>query len=326
MRCIRFIFMAFCLWFAFGAQAQQKKSVSFFTASDTVNRHRVHAVCIGQAGIWAGSLLALNQAWYAHYPRSAFHFFNDNHEWLQIDKTGHAWSAYWGAQFSASLFRWSGLSRQRSALYGAGMGIAYESVIEILDGFSKKWGFSYGDMLANTSGSLLFASQEMAWGEQRIEFKFSTHRYQYGDPMLQARADNLFGKSLPERVLKDYNAQTYWLSLNLHSFMKQSKFPKWLNLAVGYGADGLYGGFDNVQRDDNNQVVLNTSGQAVFDRRDLARVRQFYLSPDIDLSKIEIHGRRPKLLRMLNGLKIKFPMPALELNSLGHWKLHAMTF
>ncbi len=306
--------------------AQEKKADGFFMRSDTLNKKRLAAVCGGQGAIWVGSIIALNQAWYANYPRSSFHFFNDLDEWNQVDKVGHAWSAYWGAQFSSGLFRWSGLPRKKAAVYGAATGIAYMSVIEILDGFSKKWGFSVGDMAANTGGSLLYAGQEYAWGEQRIEFKFSTHRYHYDSPDLQSRADNLFGASPFERILKDYNAQTYWLSANLWSFKKSSKMPKWLNIAVGYGADGLYGGFDNVQRDDENQIVLDANGQPVFDRRDITRTRQFYLSPDIDLSKIEINGRQIKLFRVLNGLKLKFPMPALELNSEGRFKFHPLYF
>ena len=304
----------------------QEKKISFFSASDTLNKKRLTVVCAGQGALWAGSLLALNHAWYANYPRSSFHFFNDMGEWKQVDKVGHAWSAYWGAQFSASLFRWSGVPRKKAAIYGAGMGVAYESVIEILDGFSRKWGFSWGDMAANTSGSLLFASQEYAWGEQRIEFKFSSHRYNYPTTDLHTRADNLFGSSIPERILKDYNAQTYWLSANLWSFKKDSRIPKWLNIAVGYGADGLYGGFDNLQRNDENEIVLNDQGLPAFDRRDIPRPRQFYFAPDIDLSKIEIRGKRLKVFKVLNGLKLKFPMPALELNSQGKLKFHGLYF
>ena len=316
-------FLVFMTQFVYG---QKKEHPSFLLASDTLNTQRLKSVCIGQGALWVGSMVALNQAWYAHYPRSSFHFFNDNHEWNQIDKVGHSWSAYWGTQFSSSLFRWSGMPRRKAAIYGAGMGIAYEGVIEILDGFSTKWGFSLGDMAANTSGSLLYATQEYAWGEQRIEFKFSTHRYQYPSNDLKARADNLFGSSSMERILKDYNAQTYWLSANIWSFAKSSKFPKWLNIAVGYGADGLYGGFDNIQRDDQHQVEMHANGQPVFDRRDIVRTRQFYLAPDIDVSKIEIRGRRLKLLKALNGLKLKFPMPALELNNQGRFTFHRLYF
>jgi uncharacterized protein YfiM (DUF2279 family) len=286
--------------------------------SDSINSKRVKTVCIGQASIWGSSLIGLNNAWYANYPRSNFHFFNDVGEWNQVDKVGHAWSAYFGAQLSSQFFRWSGISRKRSALYGAGMGISYVSVIEILDGFSKEWGFSWGDMIANTAGSTLFASQEIAWEEQRILLKFSFHRINYNEAELLTKANQLYGKSFAERSLKDYNGQTYWVSTNLYSFAKQSKIPHWLNLAIGYGSQGLYGGYNNFWTDEKTNIY--------HDRRDVKRIRQFYLAPDLDLSKIKIKGKTPNSLKLLNGLKLKFPMPTLELTSEGKIKFHAIYF
>jgi hypothetical protein len=67
-------------------------------------------------------------------------------------------------------------------------------------------------------GTALFVSQELLWKEQRITPKFSFHTTQYA----QYRP-NVLGSSLAEQMLKDYNGQTYWLSVNLHSFYKGSK-------------------------------------------------------------------------------------------------------
>jgi hypothetical protein len=46
---------------------------------------------------------------------------------------------------------------------------------------------------------------------KRITPKFSFHTTQYA----QYRP-NVLGSSLAEQILKDYNGQTYWLSVNLH--------------------------------------------------------------------------------------------------------------
>jgi hypothetical protein len=269
-------------------------------------------------GLWLGSLIALNEAWYKNYPRGSFRFFNDLGEWLQMDKVGHAYSAYWMAQLSASLFQWSGVKRDCSGLWGAGVGVAYLSVIEILDGFSSQWGFSLSDMSTNVTGSALFALQEYYWKDQRIQFKFSSHMRKYSDPELQRRATQKYGRSLAERILKDYNAQTYWLSFNLKSFAPQSKIPSWLCLSVGYGADGMFGGFGNTWIDP-------VSGQ-IHDRTDVIRYRQFYLSPDIDFSKVRVKGRTPFVLSLLQKLKIKFPLPAIEFNTTGKLRGHLVYY
>lgn len=266
---------------------------------------------------YGGSLIILNAAWYKNYPRSSFHTFNDVGEWEQVDKFGHAWTAYNTGKTSAAMWKWAGLSDKKATLIGGLSGAAYLTVIEFLDGHSAEWGWSWGDMGANIFGSGLFISQQLAWHEQRIQYKFSFHKNNYGDPMLEQRADDLFGKSWYERMLKDYNAQAYWFSANLHSFFKDSKIPAWLNIAVGYGADGMFGGFDNTSKDANGNII--------FDRRDIPRIRQFYIAPDIDFTKIKTNSKFLKTaFSFLNAFKC--PAPALMLDGKGRLKGYFIYF
>jgi uncharacterized protein YfiM (DUF2279 family) len=265
---------------------------------------------------YGGSLLIFNSAWYKDYPKTSFHSFDDSKEWLQIDKAGHAWGAYNGARGSAAMWRWAGISQKKAALIGGISSMGYLTVIEFLDAHSAKWGWSWSDMGANVLGSGLFMAQELGWKEQRIQYKFSFHTNRYGDPQLEQRADQLYGKPWYERILKDYNAQTYWFSANLKSFFKQSKLPPWLNVAVGYGADGMFGGFDNVWLDQLGNEVT---------RYDIKRTRQFYLSPDIDFTKIPTKSRFLRTtFAVLNSFK--FPAPALMINSKGKFKAYAIYF
>ncbi|TAH00312.1 MAG: DUF2279 domain-containing protein [Sphingobacteriales bacterium] len=265
---------------------------------------------------YGGSLLVFNQAWYKNYPKAPLHSFNDSKEWLQVDKFGHAWAAYNTGRASAAMWRWAGLSQQKAAWVGGLSGAGYLTVIEFLDARSAQWGFSWADMAANITGSGLFISQELLWQEQRIQYKFSFHTNTYKDVVLHQRANSLFGNSWYERMLKDYNGQTYWLSANLYSFFKTSNLPPWLNIAVGYGADGLFGGFENKWTDANGTII---------DRSDILRIRQFYLAPDIDFTKIKTRSKFMKtLFAGLNAFKI--PAPALMLNNKGKLKVHAFYF
>ncbi len=258
------------------------------------------------AAFWTSSYIALDKTWYSNYPRSSFHFFNDNSEWEQMDKFGHVWTAYNLARASAELWSWSGLQRKRSVLYGGLSAIAYQSIIEIQDGFSAEWGFSWGDMTANVVGAAAYVSQELGWKDQRIQIKMSYWPYSYS-PDLMARRNQLFGSGPIERTLKDYNSQTYWLSGNLRSFFPKSSLPAWLNIAVGYSADGMLGGTENQWMDKQGNY---------FDRSDIPRVRRFFLSPDIDLTKIKTRSKLLKTIFFtLNILKI--PSPAIEINGKG---------
>lgn len=266
----------------------------------------------GSSLAYGGSFVFLNEAWYKGYPRSAFHTFDDSGEWLQMDKIGHAWTAYHTSRVNTALWQWAGVGEKKAILLGTGTSLLYMLSIEYLDGLSVEWGWSWPDAAADIFGAGLFAAQQLGWKEEKISIKFSAHRNRYTPASLEQRADNLFGRSLPERLLKDYNAQTYWLSANIQSLFHNG-WPPWLNVAVGYGADGMFGGYENLARDKNENII--------FDRRDIKRYRQWYLSPDIDLTKIKTNS---KFLRtafsVLNVLKI--PAPTLELSNgglKGHW-------
>ena len=276
------------------------------------NDHRKWLVAGGSALIYGGSFAFLNEAWYKGYPRSSFHSFDDSGEWLQLDKIGHAWTAYHTSRVNSALWRWAGVDEKRAVALGTGTSLLYMLSIEYLDGRSAEWGWSWPDAAADIFGAGLFAGQQLAWKDQRISIKFSSHPKTYNPDPLQKRANNLFGSSLPERLLKDYNTQTYWLSFNTRSFLGD-KLPAWLNIAVGYGADGMFGGYENIAYDKDGSIA--------FDRRDISRYRQWYFSPDIDLTKIKT---RSSFLRtafsVLNVLKI--PAPAVEVSNgklKGHW-------
>jgi len=277
------------------------------------NKSRIQWVTAANIVGYGGALVGLNALWYQKYPRSGFHFFDDNNEWLQMDKVGHVYSAYSESRATTELWRWAGLPRKKSIWIGGLSGVAYQSVIEVLDGFSSQYGFSPGDFTANIIGSAVFISQQLAWNDERIQIKFSFHRKNYGSQQLDNRADDLYGNTEIQRFIKDYNGQTYWLSANINSFFPDTKLPRWLNISVGYGAEGMFGGVKNIGYNDNGDVI--------FDRQDIKRYRQWYLSPDIDFSKIKTNKKAIKILFfVLNALK--FPAPALELSNgklHGHW-------
>ena len=280
------------------------------------SKKRVRTVVVANVGGYGAIMYGLNAAWYKDYPKGKFRVFKDGKEWLQMDKIGHALSAYAESKASTEVWRWTGISRNKRILLGGLSGATYQTIIEILDGYSTEWGWSWGDFGANFVGSGIFTAQEIAWDEQRIQFKFSFHRKSYNQQQLNKRSNELFGSSEPERFLKDYNGQTYWLSTNVKSFFPKSKWPAWFSIALGTGAEGMFGGTENIAKD--------KQGNITFYRPDIKRHRQWYLAPDIDLTKIKTRKRGVKMaLNILNTFK--FPMPSLEYGN-NKFKLNFMHF
>jgi len=279
---------------------------SFLTPSDTLNKKRLKTLVITEAAVASVALIGLNQLWYADYPRSDFRFINDNTEWLQMDKMGHVFSSYHLGSFGADALKWSGASRKSQLIYGSTLGFVFLAAVEVMDGYSANWGASSGDLIANAAGTGLYISQELLWKEQRIVPKFSFHPTPYA-----AARPNILGSTLQEQILKDYNGQTYWLSANIHSFAKSSTLPKWLNIAVGYGAEGMITGTDELV----NTIFLP----------ERERYRQFYLSLDVDLTKIKTKSHFVKtILTVFNSIKI--PAPTIEIRGSGVMKFHLLYF
>ena len=273
----------------------------FFPYSKKKEKFVIYSQVIG----YATNFASLYSFWYADYPKSNFHLFNDVGEYLQVDKVSHVYGAYVGGRMSMQMWKWAGVPKKRYVWVGGMTGLAYETVIEVMDGFSDHWGFSVGDYAANILGTSLLIGQELAWNEQRITMKYGTHIATYSDPTVDAYLNGIYGKSKLDRLFKDYNAQTYWLSANIKSFFKKSNVPDWLNIAFGYGGQDMYGAYWDG--------ILDANGQLAYPEDHFQRYRQWYLAPDIDLTRIKTKSKALKtILFVLNTFK--FPTPSLELS------------
>lgn len=215
-----------------------------------------------------------------------------------MDKMGHANAAYNIGRGYYDLMRWSGVNNNQSAWIGGAVGLVFLTSIELFDGFSNGWGFSWGDMAANMAGAGLFWGQQFGWQEQKISMKVGWRKSIYP----QYRPD-LLGKSIPQQMLKDYNGQHAWLSFNIASLLPVGPdFPKWLNFAVGYSGNGMIGGH-------NNPDFRDASGRKIV----LDRYPQVYLGLDIDLPRVPTRYRGLSTLGHAIQF-IKVPAPSLEFN------------
>jgi len=327
----RFSFIILLTLIAISSFGQrQEEKLRFFEIPDTLNKTRFWALNGSIAASYTGTMTLLSVAWYQGFERSRFHFFNDFGEWEDMDKAGHFFSTYFQSKWTSSLYQWTGVKERRAAYMGAIGGSIFQGGIEVLDGFSAKWGASAWDIVFNTGGAVTYLGQELLWEEQRISLKFSAHRPKYSTNPIQANnsmatttirehAENLYGTSFAEVALKDYNGLTIWASGNISAFIRKedSKFPKWLNVAVGYSAENVYGGFGNGWSIGEDNYTLS---------EDLyPRYRQFLLAPDVDFTRIPTKSKGLKIFFGLLNI-IKIPAPALEVNSLGKMKFHPVYF
>jgi len=282
---------------AFGQQAD-----SVTLPASPLNKKVLATAIITESVVYVGSMAYLQFIWYQDQQRVPFHLYDDSKGYLQIDKMGHAYGAYLESYVCYEWLRKAGVSKNKALLFGGTMGLILQTPIEVFDGIYENWGFSWPDMAANAAGSALLIGQELLFDEQILRYKFSFSRSPYAD-----LSNGYLGNNALESLFYDYNGHTYWLSANLNKFLLKDKLPPWLNLAVGYSANGMYGEFSNL---------TSYRGVAI---PPTERYRQFLLSPDIDWTKIPTKSKFLKgVFQALNFIKL--PAPALEINGLGQLK------
>lgn len=276
---------------------------------DTLNKKRLNGLIIGGSIAYVATMTGLYYLWYNDYPMGGFHFYNDIDQWMVLDKLGHMTTSYQIGRLGYLATRWTGIKENKSIWIGGSLGLIFLTTVEVFDGFSEGWGASPWDLIANTAGAALFISQQLGWKEQRIMLKFSYHPTKYAQ-----YNPEVLGKNIFHQAIKDYNGHTYWLSGNIKSFLKKSsKFPKWLNISFGYSAKGMTGAFYNPTEVDEQPIPS------------FARVSQFFISPDIDLTRIKTNSKFLKAFFEIIGI-LKFPFPTVEYNKEDNIKFHWIYF
>ncbi|WP_296623754.1 DUF2279 domain-containing protein [Marivirga sp.] len=257
---------------------------------DSIDTYKLRNIILVESALYAGGMTGLGLLWYKDSESQSFQFFNDNKQWLQMDKVGHVYTAYQLTDINYQLLKNTGMSSQKAMLYSSLSSTAMMLPIEIFDGFSTSYGASWGDAVANTIGAFL-PYQQFLFNQNYIYPKFSFSP----SPYAKIRPNTL-GNNIVEQLIKDYNGQTYWLSTDFNIFSKNNKFPDWLQFSVGYSGNQMVYGSPK----DNAGNGYNAN-------------RQWLLSMDFNLNKIEVEQKWLKI--MLNVInKVKIPFPTVEWN------------
>ncbi|TRZ97702.1 MAG: MFS transporter [Deltaproteobacteria bacterium] len=156
------------------------------------------------------------------------------------DKLAHVFVTYAGTRALARVFEGLGNPPEKSLRLAGWTSLGVFTGVEVLDGFSSRWGFSYEDMVCNFAG---------------VAFAILMESYPSVDAVLDFRLlyersddDRLRGKTSPAG---DYSGQTYLLAFKVDGVPRLRNVPlvRYLEFLVGYGARGY-----EIQRDPHRQV------------------------------------------------------------------------
>ncbi len=199
--------------------------------SSSINYYKLGLVSgITAAGFVYGHIFQQDLWWKGE--KSSFHF-EWNYDWryaLGADKFGHFFFPYLVTNIYADALEWTGIKRKKSLLYASTLAFIYQTYVEMRDGFSKRWGFSWGDFTANSLGAAYPLLQNEFPVLKNINFKISYY------------PSERFRNNSHKSLIDDYESTYSWVSFNVYNFLPESLqeyFPSFINIAVGHSVKRL---------------------------------------------------------------------------------------
>ncbi len=246
---------------------------------------------IGMGAGYAGIFVALHinqaNAWWKDQT-GGWHVIEDLQYARFADKFGHFYTAYIMSALPADMLMESGMEQTTARWIGAGLGLLYNTYVEVNDGYAAHWGFSPSDEIANFVGSAYFILQYYYPFLENF-----TPRWSYV-PSHWVNDQSITDR--PSTFIDDYNSTTFWLAVNVNNLLPKSfdaYWPDWLMVSVGYGI--------------RNYEVTTPSGQPA----DVTR--RFMVGLDYDWVKIlptSSFGFLNYVRQWLNYIRL--PGPTLE--------------
>jgi hypothetical protein len=187
----------------------------------------VQAIPLELAGLTAAWVLVGTQQW--HWGSTSFHFhtegwFGSSTPYGGADKVGHAWTAHVLADFLTWRLQSRGFNTYEAAISGSLLSGLAMATIELGDGFSKNYGASYEDLIADFAGAgFAFLRNTVPGLRDKLDF-----RMQY----MPTSQDDSGG-------VGDYSGKKFLLALKLSGFDQFKDTPlRYAELQAGYFTRG----------------------------------------------------------------------------------------
>lgn len=244
-----------------------------------------------------------------------FHIQEDIQYSLFLDKFGHFYGGYSTSYLLGEMLQLAGFSWDAATIWGSALGLSYMTYIEVLDGYSKDFGFSPSDFYADIAGSAFYIAQHYVPILQNFSPKF-----EYVNPKWLGELD----RKPHDSFIDNYSAQAFWMSVNIRNLfggVVKEYCPEWINLSIGYAVYSLSGTY---QKEDGTWDYYYPENLSHRVNSVTAGNRKLIIALDYDLSKLLPDGP-PFWNWMKQSLNLfKLPAPAVEFGFEGKTKVYLL--
>jgi hypothetical protein len=255
-------------------------------AKTKIHPVRMTLLAVAGAGVLTAMHIYYKNTWWKDQ-RKFFKFAEDGYYARNMDKFSHIYTANFFTVATAEAYEWTGIKPKNALLYGAITAMAYETYIEINDGFAPNWGFDWTDMGANVFGAVYPFIQNLVPAFKNVNFKWS-----FKPSWIKGKVTN------KDDLLDDYTNMTFWASISPEGLLPESiakYYPGFLAIAVGMSIKGA------------SHVTGSTKA-----------FPEWFLSLDYDLNRLP--GNTPFLIKLKKILNFyHFPAPAVRVSPSGIW-------
>ena len=212
------------------------------SADEALRWNRLAALASGGAALHWVAFEYFDRAWYQGQKRDSIRWLHDwsGDTYLHLDKGGHFLGGLFMARTLTDAYRWSGLGLRGGALLGTVTSWAVLLEIEMRDAYYDQWGFSIPDFVANTAGASVPLVHALFPATRMVGFKVG---YWPSSLYLDHEDRGRAGRPHTEYAIDDYEGMTFWMTLGVGEMLaaRRTAWPRWLGLALGYGATGMHG-------------------------------------------------------------------------------------
>jgi hypothetical protein len=244
--------------------------------------YNYNTIILGGLAVNLASITYLEYKWWWEGNYHPFIYENDgfyNNYSLGIDKIGHFYTSYMYFHVVDNLLSLGTFSDRTRLAISTSLPVIYALSIELGDGWST-YAFSGYDLGFNLAGIGVGFLQTRYPALQAVKVKWSFYPSQ----------NNFWTGHDHFSPTNDYDGQIYWLSFNVNKLLPRNAkkyWPKYLNLATGYGVEGI-------------SNVTNTTAY-----------RQYFFGIDYNLSAIP--AKRKISRALINTLDLfKYPAPGFS--------------